>query len=627
MDTFPSLFLQQTRTRSSDPAIRFKHHGLWKTWTWADADSIVKELACGLAAKGLKPNEKVAIIGNNIPNLYFAMIAAQCLGSVPVPIHPDSNTKELVAYLNNCEAKFAMVQDQQQVDGLYDVIDQCGNLQEIIYSDGRGMISYDHTHLSSFEETQAAGKKFAQEHTSFFDDVVSKVSQDSDAFILYTAGTSGKSRGAVHTNGSMVSTATAFANQEKIKQEEQVLAFLPLSYAASAMFTYSLWLLKGFTINCPESNDTVMTDLRDVGPTLLYAPPHFYKMLYSEITARAQRSNVKSFDKWFKYARQTREALMSGDSNAGGGLQGLMGRLLMFSPLKNVYGLSNIRNAYTGGDVMSGEIFNFFRGIGVNLKKCYGTTESAGFIAVQGVEQVNTAAGEHSMGMPLAGVEIKQLDSGEIAFKGVNTFKEFYQDSQSTSASIDSEGWVMTGDLGEIDAQGNLNITDRVDSVGKFSTGSMFVPHRIEAALKSSPFIQEAVAVGEGHDSIAAFIVIDGVTVGSWAEVNNVRFAGYRDLATKQEVYDLVKETVAEVNTNLAKTEGEKCPPIKRFVVMHREFNVDQGEITRSRKIKRDVVMGTHQALVAAMYSTQQSVEVKDDSSGQTVAELKIEST
>ena len=518
MDTFPSLFLQQTRTRSSDPAIRFKHHGLWKTWTWSDAESIVKELACGLAAKGLKPNEKVAIIGNNIPNLYFAMIAAQCLGSVPVPIHPDSNTKELVSFLNNCEAKFAMVQDQQQVDALYDVIDQCGSLQEIIYSNGRGMVSYDHTHLSSFEETQEAGKKFAQEHVSFFDDVVSKVEQDSEAFILYTAGTSGKPRGAVHTNGSLVNTATAFANQEKIKQEEQVLAFLPLSYAANTLFTYSLWLLKGFTINCPESNDTVMTDLRDVGPSLLYAPPHFYKMLYSEITARAQRSDSKSFDKWFKYARQTRESLLNGDSNAGGGLKGLMGRLVMFSPLKNVYGLSNIRNAYTGGDVMSGEIFNFFRGIGVNLKKCYGTTESAGFIAVQGAEQINTAAGENSMGMPLAGVEIKELSGGEIAFKGVNSFKEFYGDAQATSAAIDADGWVRTGDLGDIDSKGALMITDRVDSVGKFSTGSMFVPHRIEAALKSSPYIQEAVAVGEGQDSIAAFIVIDGVTVGSWAE-------------------------------------------------------------------------------------------------------------
>jgi len=626
MDTFPSLFLQQTRTRSSDPAIRFKHHGLWKSWTWNEVETIVKELSCGLAAKGLKPNDKVAIVGNNIPNLYFAMIAVQCLGAVPVPIHPDSNTEELVACLNKCEAKFAMVQDQQQVDALYDVIAKCEGLKEIIYSDGRGMASYDHTHLSSFEQTEQAGKKFMQEHTGFFDDVVSKVDQDTEAFILHTAGTSGAARGALHTNGSLIDTAQAFSSHEKITENEELLAFLPLSYAANAMFTYSLWLIKGFPISCPESNETIMNDLREIGPTLLYAPPHFYKQLYSDITARAQRSNVKKFEKWFKYARQTREELLNGNANAGGGFQGMIGKMVMFSPLKNVYGLTNLRVAYTGGDIMSGEVFNFFRGIGVNLKKCYGTTESAGFISVQGAEQVNSAAGEHCMGTPLAGVELKELSNGEIAFRGVNAFKEYYQNPEATAAVKDSEGWIRTGDLGDIDSNGTLKITDRVDSVGTFSTGTMFVPHRIEAALKSSPFIQEAVAVGSGQDSIAAFIVIDGVTVGSWAEVNNIRFAGYSDLATKQEVYDLVKETVAGVNSLINKTEGSSCPPIKRFVIMNREFNVDKGEITRSRKIKREVVMGTHQALVSAMYSTQNSVEITDNTSGQ-VAELKIEST
>ncbi|MFK7816370.1 MAG: long-chain fatty acid--CoA ligase [Gammaproteobacteria bacterium] len=625
METFPSLFLQQARTRSSDSAIRFKHHGLWKSWTWSEAESVVKELACGLAAKGLKPNEKVAIIGNNIPDLYFAMIAVQCLGSVPVPIHPDSNTKELVSFLNNCEAKFAMVQDQQQVDALYGVIKQCDNLHEVIYSGERGMREYDHTHLSSFEELADDGKKFSQEHVSFFDDVTSKVSQDTDAFILYTAGTSGTPRGAVHTHGSLVNTATAFASQEKITQDEQVLAFLPLSYAANALFTYTLWLLKGFTINCPESNDTVMSDLREIGPTLLYAPPHFYKQLYSEIVARAQRSNTKKFDMWFKYARQNRESLLNGNANAGGGLNSIIGNLMMFSPLKNVYGLSHIKTAYAGGDVISAELFNFFRGIGVNLKKCYGTAEAAGFICVQSAEQADSAAGEDTMGTPLAGVEIKQLADGEIAFKGTNSFREYYRDMNATAETIDSDGWIKTGDLGDIDAQGALKITDRVDSVGKFSSGDMFVPHRIEAALKSSPYIQEAVAVGEGQDSIAAFIVIDGVSVGSWAEVNNIRFAGYRDLAMQQEVYDLVKKAVEEVNANIRQSDGSNCPPIKRFVVMHREFNVDQGEITRSRKIKRDVVMGTHQALVNAMYSSQKSVELKDSTS-QTVAELKIES-
>lgn len=625
MDTYPSLFLQQSRSRKSDVAIRYKYHGLWKSWTWNETNIIVKELASGLASKGLKPNDKVAIIGNNIPQLYFAMIAAQCLGAVVVPIHPDSSTQELVTALNNCQAKFAIVQDQQQVDALYGVIKQCENLTEVIYNDGRGMREYDHTHLNSFEQLQDAGRKFAAEHPKFIDDVIANINEDTEAFIIYTAGTSGTPRGALHTNGSLINTAQAFANQEHIKQDEEVLAFMPLSYAATILFTYTMWLLKGFTINCPESNETIMTDLREIGPTILYAPPHFYKLLHSEIIARASRSKTKSFDKWFGYARQTRDDFLNGNSNSGGGIKRTIGNFVMFSPLKNVYGLSNLRAAYTGGDVISGEIFDFFRGIGINLKKTYGTTESAGFICVQGSKELNEAGGVDCMGTPLAGVEIKKLADGEIAFKGINAFKGYYGDGQATSAVMDSEGWAKTGDLGDIDASGALTITDRVDSVGQFSTGTLFVPHRIEAALKSSPYIQEAVAVGEGHDSIAAFVVIDASTVGSWAEINNVRFAGYRDLTTKQEVYDLVKETVADVNANLSKSEGNDCPPIKRFAIMHREFNVSDGEITRSRKIKRDVVMGTHKALVDAMYSSQTKVELRDSTSGQ-VAELKIES-
>ncbi|NNC68728.1 MAG: AMP-binding protein [Gammaproteobacteria bacterium] len=625
METFPSLFIQLTKTRSTDPAIRYKHHGLWKIWTWGDAESVVKELACGLAAKGVKPNEKVAIIGNNIPQLYFAMIAVQCLGAVAVPIHPDSNPQELVSLLNNCEAKLAMVQDQQQVDALLSVTGQCEYLSEVVYHDGRGMKQYDHTHLSSFEQIQETGKKFAQEHVSFFDDVTSKVTQDTDAFILYTAGTSGAPRGAIHSNGSLINTGLAFANQEKVNQQEQVLAFMPLSYSANALFTYTLWLLKGFTINCPESNETIMNDLREIGPTLLYAPPHFYKQLHAEITWRGQRSSTYWFDKWFAIATKNRQKFLDGKKlSFGDSLKWSLGQLLMYQPLKNVFGLSKLRKAYVGGDMLNSEVFNFLRSIGVHIKKTYGTTESAGFICVQSWEQLNTPAGEYILGKPFPGVELRKLDNGEIVFKGINAFKEYCNNPEATAAVKDSDGWVRTGDAGELDSIGALRITDRVDAIGKFTTGENFAPHLVENALKSSPYIQEAVAVGEGHDAIVAFIVIDGVTVGSWAEVNGVRFAGYKDLTKKEEVYDLVKKTVEDVNAHMGQIEGESCPRIKRFVVLHREFMVDQGEITRSRKVKRDVVMERFEALVNALYTSQGTAEIKE---GDQVAELRIEST
>lgn len=628
MDTFPSLFLQQSKARELDPAIRYKRYGLWKTWTWADADLFVREFACGLASKGIKSNDKVAIMGNNIPELYFAMVSIQCLGAVPVTIHPDSNSEELISHLNNCEAKFVAVQDQQQVDGLYAVKEQCPKFEEMIYSDNRGMQEYTSSRLHSFLQMREAGKKFAAEHPNFFEDAAQKVTSDADAFILYTSGTSGKPRGAVHTHNSLISTGKALAEQEEITQDEEVLAFLPLSYATNILFTYTLWLLKGFTINCPEGNETIMTDLREVGPSILYAPPHFYKQLYSEIVARAQRSKFKSFDKWLNVAKQNRGKLINDTALTGGdNFKHKLGNLLIYAPLKNVYGLTKLRKAFAGGDIMSSEVFDFFRSIGVDLRKSYGTTESAGLVCIQGSKQINNPSGEYSMGMPISGVEIKKFDDGEIAFRGVNAFKEYYQDPNSTADVKDADGWVRTGDMGEIDDQGALKITDRIDSIGRFSSGDLFTPHLVENALKSSPYIKEAVAIGDSKEAIAVLIVIDSDTVGSWAEANRIRFTGYQDLATQDEVYELVKGTVDDVNAHMEQIEGEGSPPIKRYLIMYREFDVGMGEMTRSRKIRRDVIMSKHGALIDALYSSEQTCEVKDNSSGEILAELKLQST
>lgn len=627
MDTFPGLFHQLARTRSTDPAVRVKRLGLWHSWTWGEAASLVDDWARGLASKGLQPSQKVAVIGNNIPELYLVMISVQCLGAVPVPIHPDSNTQELISSLNNCEARFAVVQDQQQVDALYDVIDQCPNLVELIYQDGRGMQEYDHKHLSSFGELTEAGKQFRTEHPGFLEDASGEVTQDSDAFILYTSGTSGEERGAVHTHRSMISTGKAVAEQERIRESENVLAFMPLSYAAGLMFTYTLWLLKGFTINCPESNETIMNDLRESGPSILYAPPHFYKQLYAEIIARSQRSSTKLFNRCFGVARANREKFLNAGTISGmDNFKFKVGSIVMFAPLKNVYGLSNLRKAFTGGDIMSSEVFNFYRSIGLHLKKSYGTAESAGFICIQGPDQINNPEGEFIMGSPLPGVEVKQLEGGEIAFRGINAFKGYFGHPNATSAAKDAEGWVRTGDLGEIDEQGAVRITGRLDALGKFSNGDTFAPQLVENALKSSPFIKDAIAVGEGKDSLAAFLVIDRDTVGSWAEMNDIRFTGYRDLATKDDVYDLVSRTVSDVNAHIEQIEGKECPPIKRFLIMHRELNVETGEITRSRKIRRDVVLGRHQAMVDSLYSSQQAFAVKDSSTGEVLANIKLKS-
>lgn len=608
METFPSLLQQHATQRANHVALRMKRYGIWNSYTWQDIASEVRKLACGFAAKGLKPGDKIAIIGNNVPPLYFSILAAQSLGAVPVPMHADSNTEELKGLLANCEARFAVLQDQQQVDAIYASIEGLPNLVEVIYFDVRGMQQYDHTHLKSYLELEDAGNSFAAEHTSFFDDVSSKVTPDSDAFIVYTAGTSGVCRGAVHTHSSFISTGQAFIEQEGISDDEVVFSYLPLSNAATLFFSYTLWMINGHTICCPESNETVMIDLREVGPTLFYGPPHFYKMIYSMINARRSSSRSKFLDKHMSTLISQGRTWLSDK--------------LVFSQIKDLYGLSKIKHAYVGGDVISEGVFSFYRALGVNLKTTYGTTESAGCISVQTEKDMGYEHSEAMVGKPLAGVEVKIVNH-QVMFKGVNAFKGYYGDEARTNAVRDAEGWIGTRDIGEI-IDGELHIVERSDSISKFSSGTWFVPKQVENALKASPYIKDAIAIGSNRDHMVVLVVIDGETVGAWAEMQHMQFTGLRDLATKSEVVELISSHIREVNSNMDHVGGQDCPPIKRYTVLVREFSVANGEMTRSYKVRRDVIGKNFNTLVDALYSEATSYDVTD-TSGAVVAQLRLE--
>lgn len=608
METFPSLLQKHATQRASHVAIRMKRYGIWNSYTWQDVANEVRKFACGFAAKGLKPGDKVAIIGNNVPPLYFSILAVQSLGAVPVPLHSDSTTEELKGLLDNCEAKFAVLQDQQQVDAIYGAIQGLPNLKEVIYFDVRGMQDYDQTHLKSYVELEEAGENFAAEHTSFYDDVSSKVTPDSDSFIVYTAGTSGTFRGAVHSHSSFISTGQAFVEQEGIGDDEVVFAYLPLSYATTLFFVYTVWMINGHTICCPESNETTFIDMREVGPTFFYGPPHFYKIIYSKINARKSAARSKFLDKFMN-------AL---------GKQGRtwIGNKLVYDPVKDLYGLSRIKHAYVGGDVISEGVFSFFRNLGVNLKTTYGNTESAGCISVQTEKDMNYEHSESMVGKPLAGVEVKISDY-QVMFKGINAFKGYYRDEARTNVIKDSEGWIGTRDVGEI-IDGELHIIERSDGISKFSSGTWFVPKQIENALKASPYIRDAVAIGENRETIAALIVLDGDTVGAWAEMQHLQFTGLRDLATKSEVVDLISSHIREINSDINHIGGEGCPQIKRYTVLTREFSVADGEMTRSYKIRRKVISENFNSLIESLYSDAQSYEVKD-STGVVVAQMRLE--
>lgn len=609
METFPSLLQQHATQRSNNIALRMKRYGIWNSYTWTDVANEVQKLACGFAATRLKPGDKVAIIGNNVPPLFFSILAAQSLGAVPVPLHADSTTQELKILLDNCEAKFAVLQDQQQVDAIYEVIGELPNLKEVVYFDVRGMQEYDHTHLKSYIEFEEKGEEFAKEHPSFMTEVASKVTHESDAFIVYTAGTSGKSKGAVLTHANFLSTGQAFIDQEGISDHEEVFAYMPLSYASTLFFVYTLWMIKGYTINCPESNETIMIDLREVGPTLFYAPPHLFKSIHADIKLRSAGSKSKLLDKHMS------SLMTSGMS--------WLGEKLVFDPIKDLYGLSRIKHAYVGGDVLSEEVFKFYTAMGINLKVTYGTAESAGCISVQDSQDLKQSHSESMVGAALPGVEAKISDTGEILFKGSNAFKGYYRDQEETDRIVSSDGWVNTGDVGEIE-NAHIHVIERSDSIGKFSTGSDFLPKQIENSIKSSPYIKDAMVVGEQKDHIAALIVIDGATVGAWAELRKMQYTGFRDLASKDEVIQLIAEKIQEVNSHIQDIGGAGCPDIKRFAILHKEFNMNDGEMTRSRKIRRDVVSNNYQSLVEALYSSADKYDVTD-STGEVVTQLRLQ--
>lgn len=615
METFPSLLQQHATQSGTRTALRMKKHGIWKSYTWAQVYSEVQKLACGFAATGLKPGDKVAVVGNNVPPLYFSILAAQSLGAVPVPIHADSSTNELKQLIQDCEARFAVLQDQQQVDAIYKVIAELPMLAEVVYFNVRGMQEYDHTHLKSYIEFEERGEKFANEHPGFMSDVASRITPETDAFVLYTSGTSGKARGAVLSHSNFLATAQVFADKEGITDQEEVYAYLPLCYASTMFFVYSLWMAKGYTINCPESNETILNDLREVGPTMFYAPPHFYRYIHAQINSRAENTTSYLRSRLLK----TYMAKLSAEGRSW------LGDKLVFDQIKDQYGLSHIKHAYVGGDVLSEEVFKFYVSLGINLKATYGSAESAGCISVQSSSDLSAEHSESMVGAPLPGIEVKVSDDQEIMFRGTNAFKGYYNDEAQTNAVIKPDGWVNSGDIGEI-IDGHIHVIERMDSIGKFTSGVEFLPKQIENALKSSPYVKDAIVFGDNRDYMAAIIVINSDIVGAWAEMNGVHFTGVRELIGKNEVIELIHTEIKDINSNMSHVGGEACPPIKRFTILHRDFNVASGEITRSYKIKRKALASTNKEIVDSLFGESDKYQVTD-SNGDVYAELRLITT
>ena len=633
--TFAQLLLTHARMRPHQPAFREKYLGIWQTTTWSEVADEVRAFACGLAALGFKRGMSLAIIGNNCPRLYWAMSAAQCLGGMPVPLYQDAPAADMAYVLEDAEVDFVVAEDQEQVDKVFDIKrnlsgDGAGP-HHIIYDDERGMRNYQQPELQSFARVQALGRDYERAHPEFFAQQVAALSADDIAIILYTSGTTGKPKGVCHSHAAMIATARTLVEFDQLNAADDVLCYLPLAWVGDFLYSFAQAHVAGFCLNCPESPSTVATDLREIGPSYYFAPPRVYENLLTQVMIRIEDAGWfkrQLFHRCMKLARRVGMRILDKkpDVSLLDRCLYALGNLLIYAPLKNVLGLSRIRVAYTGGEAIGPDLFDFYRSLGINLKQLYGMTETCVTVCMQPSGDVKL----DSVGRPMKNVEVQIAENGEVLVRSPGLMKAYFKRPDATAEAIDEHGYFHTGDAGFFDADGHLKIIDRAKDVGKMADGTMFAPKYIENKLKFFPFIKEAVTFGDQRAACMAFINIDIDAVGNWAERRHLAYSGYTDLAAHDQVYALVAECVEKVNADLAQDPLLAGSQIHRFLILHKELDPDDDELTRTRKVRRAFIAQKYAVLIDALYAGKSSqyietqVKFEDGRQGMIAADLRI---
>lgn len=627
--SLPMLLARNVERRANAIAYREKEYGIWQTWTWAQAQEEVDALAKGLISLTAARADYIAIIGRNRPAMYWAGIAAQKAGCIPVPLYQDASAEELAYALDHCGARFIIAADQEQVDKIADISSELSNLDHVIYLDGRGLRRYDHSQMTSFTDLQNLGREQGDE-----EELVRRASEltaDSTCVILYTSGTTSRPKGVVLSNSNVIETAKNSCEFDNLTAKEEVLAYLPMAWVGDYIFSMGQALWAGFCVNCPESQDTMQSDLREIGPTYFFAPPQVFESQLTSVMIRmedAGKFKKRMFDHFMKVAKRVGPTLLDGGKvGFTDKLSYQLGKLMVYEPLKDTLGLRRIRVGYTAGEAIGPELFDFYRSLGINLKQLYGQTEATVFIT----QQQDGAVRADTVGIPSPGVELKIDDSGEVFYRSPGVFVEYYKNPESTAATKAQDGWVATGDAGFIEEDtGQLRIIDRVKDVGKMADDSLFAPKYVENKLKFYPDILEAVVFGAQRDKCCAFINIDLTSVGNWAERNNVAYASYQELSQHPDVLKIIESHVGEVNASIAEDDMLAGCQIHRFLVLHKELDADDGEITRTRKVRRGVIAEKFKDLVDALYDgsssiyTETEVTYEDGRKGKITATLEI---
>lgn len=629
--SIPALLHRNATQFGDSPAYREKELGIWQSWTWAETEKEIEALALGLINLGVNEGDFIAIIGRNRPYLYWTIAAAQSVGAVPVPLYQDASAEEMAYVLEHCGARFAVVGDQEQVDKVIEVQDQLHQMEHVIYLDPRGLRKYDHHTLHQFSHIQNQGRAAYDEWITDLQERRAKLDYDSTCVMLYTSGTTGKPKGVVLSNRNVIESAKNSAEFDRLTRNENILSYLPMAWVGDFIFSIGQAYWCGFCVNCPESPDTMMTDLREIGPTYFFAPPRVFETQLTNVMIRmedAGKLKQRIFHYFMNHARRVGPQILDGKPvGAMDRLKYALGNLLVYGPLKDTLGYSRIRVGYTAGEAIGPEIFDFYRSLGINLKQLYGQTEATVFITVQPDGEVRA----DTVGVPAPDVEIRIAENGEIFYRSPGVFVEYYKNAESTASTKDPEGWVATGDAGFIEeSSGHLRIIDRAKDVGKMADGRMFAPKYVENKLKFYPDILEAVVFGNSRDRCVAFINIDLSAVGNWAERNNIAYASYQELAGHPRVLETIQTHVEEVNKSVAEDEMLAGCQVHRFVVLHKELDADDGEMTRTRKVRRRIVEEKYADIIAALYdgseriSTRTEVTYEDGRKGHISATLEI---
>ncbi|WP_299650079.1 AMP-binding protein [uncultured Tateyamaria sp.] len=627
----PALLHRNAKEFGSAPAYREKEFGIWQSWSWAETLEEVEALALGLIDLGVQPGDHIAVIGRNRPYLYWSMMSAQMAGAIPVPLYQDAAAEEMAYTLDHSGARFVIAGDQEQVDKVIEVQGGLPNFEQMIYLDPRGLRKYDHSKLHQYSHVQDAGRAKRDELAPEMAKRIAALDYDSTCVMLYTSGTTGKPKGVVLSNRNVIETSKSSSEFDGLRQSDDILAYLPMAWVGDFIFSVGQALWSGFCTNCPESADTMHVDLREIGPTYYFAPPRVFETQLTNVMIRMEDASAfkqKMFHYFMDHARKVGPAILDGKSvGFMDRLKYRLGELMVYGPLKNTLGFSRVRVGYTAGEAIGPEIFDFYRSLGINLKQLYGQTEATVFITAQPDGEVRS----DTVGVQCPGVELKIEPNGEVFYRSPGVFVEYYRNAESTADTKDAEGWVATGDAGFIEEDtGHLRIIDRAKDVGQMASGALFAPKYVENKLKFFPNILEAVVFGNGREECTAFINIDLTAVGNWAERNNIGYGSYQELAQHPQVLATITEHVSEVNKSVAEDEMLSGCQVHRFVVLHKELDADDGELTRTRKVRRRIIEEKYGDIISALYdgskqvSTTTEVTYEDGRKGSISATLEI---